>query len=297
MPLGDHLRELRKRLILAAAGVLVGAIGGWFLYEPTFALLQLPIERLADQGVDATLNFQSVPSSFDIKLRVAAFLGILAASPWWLYQIWAFLAPGLTKKERRWAVLFIGAGVPLFAGGIFMAWIALPNTVKLLTQFLPQGATSLFIGVTVYVKFVIQFLLIFGFAFTLPLVLVALNFLGIVKGKTWLKGWRWAVIIIFVLAALATPTADAITFILMAIPITALYFGAVGICMVNDRLRARRKAAEAGEKDAPAEEAEGTDSEVEQRHQAAGEAPQAAGEGPADPEQDDAARRVDTDST
>lgn len=241
MPLGDHLRELRKRVLLAGAGILVGAVVGWFLYEPTFALLQLPIERLTDQGVNATLNFQSVPSSFDIKLRVAGFLGILAASPWWLYQLWAFLAPGLNKKERRSAILFIGAGVPLFAGGIYMAWLALPNTVKLLTQFLPTGATSLFIGVTVYVKFVIQFLLIFGFAFTLPLVLVALNLVGIVKGRTWLKGWRWAVIIIFVLAALATPTADAITFILMALPITALYFGAVGICMVNDYRRSKRK--------------------------------------------------------
>lgn len=240
MPLGEHLRELRKRVMLAAAGILVATVGGWFLYDPTFALLQLPIERLADQGINATLNFESVPSSFDIKIRVAAFLGILVASPWWLYQVWAFLAPGLTKKERRWAILFIGAGVPLFAGGIFMAWLALPNTVKLLTQFVPEGATSLFIGVTVYVKFVIQFLLIFGFAFTLPLVLVALNLLGIVKGKTWLKGWRWAVIIIFILAALATPTADAITFVLMALPITALYFLAVGISMLNDRRRARR---------------------------------------------------------
>lgn len=251
MPLGDHLRELRKRLMLACAGILVGAIGGWFLYEPVLQLLQVPVAELRERGVNATLNFGQVASSFDIKLRVAAFLGLLASCPWWIYQLWAFLAPGLKRNERRWAIVVIAAGVPLFAGGVYMAWIALPNTFLLLTQFVPDGETSsALIDVTTYLKFVMQFLLIFGLAFILPLILVLLNFLGMVKGITWLKGWRWAVIIIVVLAALATPTADAVTFIMMSLPIVALYFAAVGICMLNDRRVAKKLRAAAESSDA-----------------------------------------------
>ncbi|WP_022916285.1 twin-arginine translocase subunit TatC [Ruania albidiflava] len=250
MPLGDHLRELRKRLMLACAGILVGAIGGWFLYDPVLHLLQAPVAELRERGVNATLNFSQVAASFDIKLRVAAFLGLLASCPWWIYQLWAFLAPGLKRNERRWAVVVIAAGVPLFAGGVYMAWIALPNTFLLLTQFVPDGETSsALIDVTTYLKFVMQFLLIFGVAFILPLILVLLNFLGMVKGITWLKGWRWAVIIIVVLAALATPTADAVTFIMMSLPIVALYFAAVGICMLNDRRVAKKLRAAADSAD------------------------------------------------
>ncbi|UFU04533.1 twin-arginine translocase subunit TatC [Ruania suaedae] len=250
MPLGDHLRELRKRLVLAFIGILLGAIGGWFLYDVIYGLLQQPVEELRARGVEATLNFDSVASSFDIKLRVAGFLGLIVSCPWWIYHLWAFLAPGLKHNERRWTLAVIGAGVPLFAGGVYMAWLALPNTYILLTQFVPEGETSsLFIGVTDYLKFVMQFLLIFGFAFLLPLILVVLNFLGVVKGITWLKGWRWAVIVIFVLSALATPTADVVTFILMALPIVVLYFAAVGICLLNDRRRARKSAKEEAELD------------------------------------------------
>ncbi|WP_246465244.1 twin-arginine translocase subunit TatC [Ruania alkalisoli] len=251
MPLGDHLRELRKRIILAAIGILLGAVGGWFLYLPVLDLLKQPVTELQAEGVNTSLNFSGVASSFDMALRVAAFLGVLVSSPWWIYQLWAFLSPGLKKNERRWAIGVIAAGVPLFTGGVFMAWIALPNTFLLLTQFIPPGdEISAFIDVPTYLKFVMQFLLIFGIAFLLPLILVVLNFLGMVKGITWLKGWRWAVIVIFVLAALATPTADAVTFIMMALPIIALYFLAVGICMLNDRRRAKRAAKEDAELDA-----------------------------------------------
>ncbi|WP_159622457.1 twin-arginine translocase subunit TatC [Ruania rhizosphaerae] len=251
MPLGDHLRELRKRIILACAGIVVGAIGGWFLYLPIYELLQQPVADLQARGINTSLNFSGVGTSFDVALRMAAFVGLLVSSPWWIYQLWAFLSPGLKKNERRWALGVIGAGVPLFAGGIYMAWIALPNTFLLLTQFVPEGQTSsALIDVGTYFKFVIQFLLVFGIAFLLPLILVVLNFLGVVKGITWLKGWRWAVIVIFVLAALATPTADAVTFIMMALPIIALYFLAVGICMLNDRRRAKRAAKEDAELDA-----------------------------------------------
>lgn len=252
MALGDHLRELRRRFILGSLGLVAGAIVGWILYPPVYEAIQEPIERLQDEGFNAQLNFSGVATSFDLKMRVSLTVGLVLSSPWWLYHFWAFITPGLTKKERRYALGFVGAAVPLFTGGVAMAWIALPNTVRLLTQFTPMGTTAVnFITAAEYVKFVLQFVLIFGFAFLLPLVMVALNFMGLVRGMSWLKGWRWAVLVIFLIAALATPTADAVTFILMAVPIVILYFLAVGLSFLNDRRRDKRKAA--------AEKAEETD--------------------------------------
>ncbi|WP_424796165.1 twin-arginine translocase subunit TatC [Pseudactinotalea sp. Z1732] len=245
MSLSAHLRELRRRFILGAVGVLVGAIAGWFLSDQVLVIMQEPIERLQAEGLSAQLNFQDVTSALDVKVRVSLTLGLILSSPWWMYQVWAFINPGLTTKEKRYTVGFVGAGVPLFVGGVAMAWIALPNTVRLLTQFTPSGDTaSNFINATVYLKFVMQFVLIFGFAFLLPLIMVALTFLGVVRGVTWLRGWRWAVILIFVIAALATPTADPVTFILMAIPVIILYFIAVGVCVLRDRSRDKKAAAD-----------------------------------------------------
>lgn len=259
MSLSAHLKELRRRFILGALGVLVGAIAGWFLSDQVLVIMQEPIERLQAEGLSAQLNFQDVTSALDVKVRVSLTLGLILSSPWWMYQVWAFINPGLTTKEKRYTVGFVGAGVPLFVGGVAMAWIALPNTVRLLTQFTPSGDTaSNFINATVYLKFVMQFVLIFGFAFLLPLIMVVLTFLGVVRGITWLRGWRWAVILIFVIAALATPTADPVTFILMAIPVIILYFIAVGVCMLRDRSRDKKAAADDGEASAgegPADEA------------------------------------------
>lgn len=246
MSLGSHLRELRRRLVLAAIGIFLGAIAGWFISDLVYDAIKQPIEMLQEErNINALLTFPDITSALDIKVRISALVGLLVSSPWWMYQLWAFINPGLTKKEKRYALSFVGAGVPLFLGGAAMAWIALPNTIGLLTQFIPEGETAAgFFTVDVYLRFVINFILVFGFSFLLPLVMVALTFLGVVRGVTWLRGWRWAVIMIFVLAALATPTGDPITFILMAIPIIILYFMAVGVCFLRDRSRDKKRAAE-----------------------------------------------------
>lgn len=259
MSLGQHLKELRRRFLLGSFGILIGAVVGWYLSDWVLELMQQPIARLQAEGLSAQLNFQDVTTSLDVKVRVSLMVGLIVSSPWWMYQIFAFINPGLTSKERRYGLGFVGAGVPLFTGGVAMAWVALPNTVRLLTQFTPSGDVAAnFINAGVYLKFVIQFILIFGFAFLLPLIMVVLTFLGVVRGITWLRGWRWAVILIFVIAALATPTADPVTFILMAIPVIILYFIAVGVCMLRDRSRDKKAAADDGEASAgegPADEA------------------------------------------
>jgi sec-independent protein translocase protein TatC len=235
MPLRAHLIELRKRLFLAALGLVVGGVVGWLIYDPVFSALQQPLLRAgaARHGIVA-LNFSGVATSFDMKIKVSLFLGVLVTSPWWIYQLWAFITPGLTRKERLYAVSFLGVSVPLFLTGAYLAWWALPNAVTLLTQFTPSQAVN-YIDAQTYLSFVMRLILAFGLAFLLPVVMVGVNFAGLVQARTWATGWRWAVMLAFVFAAVMTPTPDAITMIALALPICALYFTALGICTLHDR--------------------------------------------------------------
>ena len=264
MALGEHLRELRRRVLLAVGGILVGTIIGWVLYNPTtigpfgsfgpvhipgvFDTLQSPIEALqAERENIVTLNFDSIGGAFDMRLRISLFVGLLLTSPWWIYQIFAFVTPGLTRKEKQYTYGFLGAAVPLFAAGALLAWSVLPKALEVLMGDLtPDGATNI-LTASIYLKFVMQFVIAFGLAFLLPLVMVALNFLGVVKGITWLKAWSWAVIGIFTFCAFATPNPEPTAMILMALPIIALYFIAIAISFVHDRRVAKRRAQEDAE--------------------------------------------------
>ncbi len=243
MPLRAHLVELRRRLFLAAIGVVIGAVIGWFLYDPVFTALQQPLVRVAEERDSLiALNFSGIATSFDMRVKVSFFLGVILSSPWWLYQFWAFVTPGLNHKERVYAFGFLGVAVPLFLAGAFVAWWALPNAVRLLTEFTPTGATNL-IDAQTYLGFVMRLMLAFGIAFLLPVVMVALNFAGIGTAATWRKGWRWAVMIAFVFAAVMTPTPDAMTMLAVALPICGLYFVALGVCVLHDRRVDRRRVA------------------------------------------------------
>ncbi|MFC4555117.1 twin-arginine translocase subunit TatC [Georgenia faecalis] len=243
MPLLAHLRELRKRFLLALLGIAVAAVVGWIFYEPVFDAMQQPVLELNEHGQEAALTFATPAAAFDMKIRVSLWLGVFGACPWWLYQIWAFLNPGLTSAERRYAVAFVGVGIPLFLAGAGLAWLILPNAVRLLTEFTPEGALN-YMPATEYMRFFMRVILAFGIAFLVPLVMVLLNFLGVVRAKTLLAGWRWAVLAIFTFAAFASPTPDPWTMILLALPICGLYFLAVGIAAQHDR-RADARAARA----------------------------------------------------
>jgi len=235
MPLRAHLVELRHRLFLAVIGVLVGAVIGWFLYTPVFQALQSPILEVAkDRQALITLNFPGLAASFDMQIKVSFFLGVLISSPWWIYQLWAFITPGLTRKERGYAFGFVGFAVPLFLIGAYLAWWALPNAVRLLTGFTPAGAAN-FIDAQVYLGFVMLLMLAFGLAFLLPVVMVGLNFAGVGTAAMWRRSWRWAVMAAFVFAAVMTPTPDAITMLMVALPICGLYFLALLVCELHDR--------------------------------------------------------------
>lgn len=240
MALKEHLREFRNRLIKSALAVLLGAVAGFVLYNPLFAELMDPIMALAENDDrTASINFDGVASSFDLMVQTSLFLGLLISSPVWLYQLWAFITPGLNTKERRIARSFMAASVPLFLGGVVLAWLVLPNAVRTLLTFTPEGGSNI-ITAQLYLSFVMRLLLAFGIAFLLPIVLFGLNLIGVLRGRQILKAWRITVLLVLVLAAMAAPGSDVVSMFYLAVPLLFFFFLAVGLCLLNDKRRDRR---------------------------------------------------------
>jgi sec-independent protein translocase protein TatC len=240
MSLGDHLRELRNRLIVALIAIVAGGVVGWLVYDRLLLALSEPLRALSHRrgGGLVELNFAGVTTAFSLKLKVSLFVGVILASPVWLYEVWAFIVPGLTRREKRTAMAFVAAAVPLFVGGCYLATWALPKAVEVLLGFTPTGAANLQ-NASDYLDFVTRFILAFGLAFLLPVFLVMLNVAHVLPARVMLKGWRVAVMLIFVFAAMMTPTPDAWTMLALAFPMIALYFGAVGVAALIDRRRHR----------------------------------------------------------
>ncbi|MEO3935267.1 twin-arginine translocase subunit TatC [Dermatophilaceae bacterium Soc4.6] len=241
MALGDHLRELRRRFLIAAVAILVGACIGWWKYNLLFTAIQQPITDLVHKRGQAiaSLNFTDMTGSFSLLITVGLFAGLIMASPVWLYQIWAFVVPGLKRREKVTALLFIGAAVPLFLGGCVLGFFILPRAAEALLSFTPDSASNI-LPANEYLDFVLRFILAFGLAFLLPVFLVGLNAVGILPARILIRAWRPAVFLIFLFAAVMTPTPDAWTMLALAAPMIALFYLAIGICFLLDRRRARR---------------------------------------------------------
>lgn len=241
MSLGDHLRELRRRFVIAAVAIVVGSVLGWVEYEWLFTQIMAPLRRLAEErGGLVNINFGGITQPFTVQLQVAMFIGVIVASPVWLFQVWGFIVPGLTKREKRTAMAFVGAAAPLFLAGCFLATRVVPKAVEVLLGFTPEGAANL-PDAALYLTFVTRFILAFGLAFLLPVFLVGLNVAHVLPAGIMLKGWRIAVILIFVFSAMMTPTPDAWTMLALALPMIGLFYAAVGVSMLLDRRRARHQ--------------------------------------------------------
>lgn len=241
MSLGEHLRELRNRLLVAVVAVLLCGIVGWVYYADLFDFILEPLRNVRDARGDAlvNLNFGSgITQPFAVQLRVAIFVGIVLASPVWIWQLWAFLLPGLRPKERRTAMAFFAAAVPLFFAGCLLAAWSLPRTVAILLSFTPEGTANLQ-DAMVYLNFILYFVVAFGIAFLMPVLLVGANVLRILPAPVMLRGWRVAVLLILVFCALATPDPSAWTMLALAVPMVVLYFGAVGVAFLLERRRRR----------------------------------------------------------
>lgn len=253
MALKEHLLELRNRLFKSAIGLLVGAVIGWILYDQLFTDVAEPIMAISrERGVVASINFDGVSTSFDIKIQASLFLGVIISSPVWIYQLWAFITPGLTRKERKYTLAYMFSAIPLFVAGVYAGWLIMPNIVAALTSFTPQGGSNI-IHATDYMQFVMQLMLFMGIAFLVPVVLVGVNAARLVRGKTYLKAWRVTILVVTVVSAMAAPGADAFSMFFLAAPLLVLYFGAIGLCILNDKRRDRRDAKKVQETEATAD--------------------------------------------
>lgn len=250
MPLTEHLRELRNRLLKSVIAIIVVTIFGLIYYKQIADFLTGPVidsygcpdgtkvgTSPDEPCVQITANGLLAP--FTIMLKVALMTGVVVASPVWLYQLWAFLAPGLHGHEKKYALSFVAAGVPLFLGGAYLAYAILPTTAGALIGLTPEDWDNLF-PADEFFDIVTRLVIVFGLAFELPLLLVLLNLGGVITGKRMLGWWRFMVVGITVFAAVATPTGDPLTMSVLAAPIVVLYFAATGISLFNDRRRRRR---------------------------------------------------------
>ncbi|MEH0582086.1 MULTISPECIES: twin-arginine translocase subunit TatC [Streptomyces] len=258
MPLADHLRELRNRLAKAMLAIVLVTVVAAFFYNDIINFLTKPIldsvgcgktfEEIQGQlksgdstNKCASITINGLLAPFTLALQVSLMAGVVFASPVWLYQLWAFIAPGLHKHERKYAYAFVGMGVPLFLGGAYFAYRVLPTTAKVLIGFTPGSITNL-LPLDDLLQLVTRMVVVFGLSFELPLLLIFLNLTGMVTGKRMLGWWRGMIIGITVFAAVATPSTDPISMLALAGPIWVLYFGATAFALLNDRRKRRRDA-------------------------------------------------------
>ena len=237
MGLGGHLRELRTRLYWSALYILLGSVAGWFMFDFVYNQLIRPLKTLDDdRNYNVSVNFGTVVGAFDLRFQMAIFLGVIFSSPFWLYHLWRFSSPALKKRERRYTLAFLLTATPLFLAGCALAWYAMPTFVIGMLSFTPSNAAS-FLSANEYILFTLRLLLVFGIAFVLPVILVFLNFLGVVSGAGIRKSWRLAIFISVLIAALATPVSDPMSMLLVAVPLIIFYFIAMFIALARDKRR------------------------------------------------------------
>src|SRR5215813_2131271 len=210
MPLMEHIRELRNRLLKALLGLALGMVVGWIIFRPAWNFISEPFCKLNIQGTVGCdknghpLIVTGVFDAFFLRLKIAFVVGLILSSPVWLYQLWAFVAPGLYAREKRWAYAFVGAAVPLFALGGLFAYLAMGKAMGFFVSMIPGGAAATF-TIDTYLSYVTAMLLIFGLAFELPLVLVMLNLAGVLSHSFFRKHRRIMLFAVFVFAGAATP--------------------------------------------------------------------------------------------
>ncbi|MEH0821166.1 MULTISPECIES: twin-arginine translocase subunit TatC [Micromonospora] len=249
MTLIEHIRELRNRLFRASLAILVGFGFGIWLAEPVRVLLSKPYCDLP-QSFDAASGKckfvqLGVADVFLLNLKIGLWVGLIIAAPIWLYQLWAFIAPGLHRHERRYAYVFTALAAPLFAAGAVLAFFVTTKGLEFLLDISGDDiATNL--EVTRYISFVTNLILLFGVAFEFPLIVLMLNFVGLASAKRLLSWWRVAVFVFFAFSAVVTPTPDPFGMTALAICLCALYFAAVGVAFLNDKRRGRGREVYAG---------------------------------------------------
>lgn len=242
MSLGQHLVELRRRFMISALAFIVCMVAAFFIADWVIDQLDNPIDTIAANGHGAAaLTFTRVTMAFDMKLRIAASIGLILSAPIWLWQLWAYIMPAMKKKERIYTATFVSIAVPLFFAGVATGWFVLPHVIEVMASFVPDGSNyNQFFEANYYWDFVFKLLLTVGIAYVVPLFLVILNLAGVMTGKDILKGWRVAVLIATIFAAIATPGSDIISMLLLAAILIVLYLLAAAVALLFDRRRRKR---------------------------------------------------------
>jgi sec-independent protein translocase protein TatC len=251
MPLTEHIRELRTRLFRASLGIAVGSVLGWLLHTRVLHLLSKTVCDVktvhgiggaynpADACPNHLLSVTGATSALAIDLKVSLLVGLLVSCPVWLYQLWAFIAPGLHKNEKKYSLSFVGVAVPLFVAGAGLCYLIFPTIMKVLLGFTPEEAVNN-MPLDTFVGFFMRMVLVFGVSFEVPLIVVALNFTGVLSAARLKKSWRFVTFGIFVFSAAAVPTGEPLGMTALAAPMCLLYYGAIGIAVMNDKRRAAR---------------------------------------------------------
>jgi len=242
MALSDHFRELRARLIRSALILVIAFCVAIFFYDQLLDLVNRPYldaqRALRDNGTVSIQVVQDATGGLLLQMKLCGVVAIIASSPYWLYQIWAFILPGLHPTEKRYTRMFVAVAGPLFLGGVALGYYVMPKGLEVLISFVPNNVTSL-VDFGRFFSFEMRMLLIFGVSMEIPLFVVLLNFAGIVSGRTLAKHRPWIVIGTMVFAAVATPSTDPFSMLMLAIPMLILFAISEVICRVSDRVRGR----------------------------------------------------------
>jgi sec-independent protein translocase protein TatC len=245
MPLLEHMREFRKRVVRSASAISLASIIGWFFYNEIITKLAEPVCDLAaaqrtNSNTCGSLYINGVLGPLNLQIKVALLTGVILSAPIWLYQLWAFIAPALHRKEKRNSIFFFVAATPFFAAGTYLGYSILPVAIKVLFGFTPESLTNL-VKFDDYLDFVMRAILLFGIAFELPVFLVTFNLIGFLSGVAILRPWRIWVFCIVLFVAGFTPSADPLSMILLAVPLILLYLLSGLFALWNDRRRSKKE--------------------------------------------------------
>ncbi|MFF6782322.1 twin-arginine translocase subunit TatC [Streptomyces sp. NPDC012510] len=262
MPLAEHLRELRNRLVKSLLAIVITTVVAAMFYKDIIQFFTDPILQAvgceysfaelakdSSQTSCARIVQNGLLSPFTLALTVALSSGVVLAAPIWLYQLWAFMAPGLHRNEKKYGLSFVAAGFPLFLAGSYFAYWSLPKMASVMLEFSIIGSDNQ-LPLDDLLNLIMRMIVVFGLSFELPLLLVMLNFGGVLSGKKMAGWWRGMILGITLFAAIATPSTDPISMLALAGPIWVLYFIATGIALTNDKRRARVEALKPGDDEA-----------------------------------------------
>ncbi len=254
MTLFEHLRELRYRLVVIAIAIVAATIVAYIFHEQLYDLLTRPYEvakvTLSAKYPDVHVQpvIEGVTKPLTLVLKICFVAALIAASPIWIYQIWAFVVPGLVAKEKKWAASFLAAAVPLFLFGVVLAYFVIPKGIAVMMGFTPgKGEVENLLDISHFLSFLIRVMVVFGLGFEVPVFVLGLNFLGVLKAKHLAKSRKFVIFGCFVFGAVATPQTDPVSMLLLAVPMTVLYLAAEVIAHFHDRALARRGATTAAD--------------------------------------------------